>query len=85
MNITDVRIRKIEMDHRLKAIASITLEACFVIHDLRVIQGEQHLFVAMPSRKTSTGEFKDIAHPISHEARKLIESKVLEAYEQLSA
>ena len=81
MNITDVRIRKVETDNRMKAIASITLDDCFVIHDLRVIQGDEHLFVAMPSRKTSTGEFKDIAHPINHETRQEIEQFVIKAYE----
>ena len=82
MNITDVRIRKVETDNRMKAIASITLDGCFVIHDLRVIQGDEHLFVAMPSRKTSTGEFKDIAHPINHETRKEVEDFVIKAYEE---
>ena len=81
MNITDVRIRKVETDNRMKAIASITLDDCFVIHDLRVIQGDEHLFVAMPSRKTSTGEFKDIAHPINHETRLELEQFVIKAYE----
>ena len=81
MNITDVRIRKVETDNRMKAIATITLDDCFVIHDLRVIQGDEHLFVAMPSRKTSTGEFKDIAHPINHETRQELEQFVIKAYE----
>lgn len=85
MNITDVRIRKVETDNRMKAIASVTLEGCFVIHDLRVIQGDEHLFVAMPSRKTSTGEFKDIAHPINHEARKELEQSIIDAYQSLNA
>ena len=82
MNITDVRIHKVETDNRMKAIASITLDDCFVIHDLRVIQGDEHLFVAMPSRKTSTGEFKDIAHPINHDTRKELEDFVIKAYEE---
>ncbi|MDE5976999.1 MAG: septation regulator SpoVG [Turicibacter sp.] len=82
MNITDVRIRKVETDNRMKAIASITLDDCFVIHDLRVIQGDEHLFVAMPSRKTATGEFKDIAHPIKHDARQELEQFVIKAYEE---
>ena len=84
MNITDVRIRKVETDNRMKAIASVTLGGCFVIHDLRVIQGDEHLFVAMPSRKTSTGEFKDIAHPINHEARKELEQSIIDAYQRLN-
>ena len=83
MNITDVRIRKVETDNRMKAIASITLDGCFVIHDLRVIQGDEHLFVAMPSRKTSTGEFKDIAHPINSGTRSKIQDAVLTEYHRL--
>lgn len=85
MNITDVRIRKMETDNRMKAIASITLGGSFVINDLRVIQGDEGLFVAMPSRKVSTGEFKDIAHPINHAARQELETIVVEAYHQLGA
>jgi len=85
MNITDVRIRRVETDNRMKAIASITLEESFVIHDLRVIQGDEGLFVAMPSRKTSNGEFKDIAHPINHETRKELEQFVINAYNNLEA
>ena len=80
MKITDVRIKKVETKNRMKAIASITLEECFVIHDLRIIQGESGLFVAMPSRKTTKGGFKDIAHPINHDTRKEIEKTVIEAY-----
>ena len=80
MNITDVRIRKVETDNRMKAIASITLDDCFVIHDLRVIQGDEHLFVAMPSRKTATGGYRDIAHPINPEVRSMFEDAILEAY-----
>ena len=82
MNITDVRIRKVETDNRMKAIASITLDDCFVIHDLRVIQGDEHLFVAMPSRKTSDGEFKDIAHPINVSMREALQQAVLAKYEE---
>jgi len=85
MNITDVRIRKMETDNRMKAIASITLEGSFVIHDLRVIQGDEGLFVAMPSRKVANGEFKDIAHPINHETRQELEAIVVDAYNRLEA
>lgn len=84
MNITDVRIRKIESDTRMKAIVSVTLEGCFAIHDLRVIQGDENLFVAMPSRKTSKGEFKDVAHPITHEARKELEQAIINAYHNVN-
>jgi stage V sporulation protein G len=85
MNITDVRIRKITTENRMKALASITLEGCFVIHDLRIIQGDEHLFVAMPSRKVNNGEFRDIAHPINHEMRKELEKFVIDAYKKMEA
>lgn len=80
MNITDVRVRKIESEGRTKAFASITIDEVFVIHDLRIIEGQNGLFVAMPSRKTAEGEYKDIAHPITTEAREMIQTAVLEAY-----
>ena len=65
MNITDVRIRKIAKEGKMKAIVSITLDDEFVVHDIKVIEGEKGLFIAMPSRKTATGEYRDIAHPIN--------------------
>ena len=65
MNITDVRVRKILTEGKMKAIVSVTLDDAFVIHDVKVVDGQNGLFVAMPSRKTPTGEFRDIAHPIS--------------------
>ena len=77
MEITDIRIRKINTDSRLKAVASITIDNCFAIHELRVIEGKEGLFVAMPSRQVSDGTFKDIAHPINAETRKLIEDFVV--------
>jgi len=83
MNITDVRIRKITKDGSMKAVASITLDNAFVIHDIKVIEGEKGLFIAMPSRKTAEGEYRDIAHPISSEVRETVQSKILEAYENL--
>ena len=82
MNITDVRIRKVETDNRMKAIASITLDDCFVIHDLRVIQGDEHLFVAMPSRKNKDGEYRDIVHPINQEVRDMMEEEIIKAYNE---
>ena len=81
MNITDVRLRKVEGENSIKAIASITFDEIFVVHGLRVIQGENSLFVVMPSKKTPTGEFKDIAHPLQQSMRDEIFKKVLEAYE----
>lgn len=83
MNITDVRIRKITKDGSMKAVASITLDNAFVIHDIKVIEGEKGLFIAMPSRKTAEGEYRDIAHPISSDVRETVQSKILEAYENL--
>ncbi len=81
MEITDVRVRKINEEGRMKAIVSITFDDQFVIHDVRVIEGNNGLFVAMPSKKTPSGEFKDIAHPINTEARNYIEEAVIEAYQ----
>ena len=82
MEITDIRIRKINTDSRLKAVASITIDNCFEIHELRVIEGKEGLFVAMPSRQVSDGTFKDIAHPINAETRKLIEDFVVAKYQE---
>jgi len=83
MNITDVRVKKFNGENRLKAIAAITIDECFVVHELRVIDGKEGLFVAMPSRKMPNGEFKDVAHPINQETRAMIESIVIEAYESI--
>lgn len=80
MNITDVRIRKINTEGRMKAIVSITLDDEFVIHDVRVVDGNNGLFVAMPSRKTPEGEFRDIAHPINSQTRERLQTAVLDAY-----
>jgi stage V sporulation protein G len=80
MTITDVRLIKVEGQNRLKAIAAITIDDCFVVHELRVIEGDTGLFVAMPSRKRASGEYKDIAHPINQETREIIENKVIEVY-----
>ena len=85
MNITDVRVRKVLTEGKMKAIVSVTLDDAFVIHDVKVVDGQNGLFVAMPSRKTPTGEFRDIAHPISQESRDLLQRKVLEKYEEALA
>ncbi|MCR5507161.1 MAG: septation regulator SpoVG [Lachnospiraceae bacterium] len=82
MNITDVRIRKIDQDGKLRGVASITIDDVFVVHDIKVIQGDHGLFIAMPSRKTSEGDYRDIAHPITSTAREQIQSSILEAYEK---
>jgi stage V sporulation protein G len=81
MLITDVRVRKVLTAGRMKAIVSITLDDMLVIHDVKVVEGNNGLFVAMPSRKMPDGEFRDIAHPINSSARELIQSAVLQAYE----
>ena len=80
MNVTDVRVRKVLSDGKMKAIVSVTLDDMFVIHDVKVVEGQNGLFVAMPSRKTPSGEFRDIAHPINSSAREIIQNAVLDAY-----
>lgn len=80
MTITDIKIRKIITEGRLRAIISITLDNMLAVHDIKVVQGDERLFVAMPSRKDENGIFRDIVHPISLEARQQIETEILEAY-----
>ena len=82
MKITDVRIRKIAKEGKMKAIVSITLDDEFVVHDIKVIEGEKGLFIAMPSRKTTTGEYKDIAHPINSQTREQIQEMILNEYQK---
>ncbi|MFC4780536.1 septation regulator SpoVG [Eubacterium multiforme] len=85
MQITDVRIRKIATDGKMKAIVSVTFDDQFVVHDIKVIEGQNGLFIAMPSRKTPDGEFKDIAHPINTDARETIQTAILQAYDKALA
>lgn len=80
MQVTDVKIRKITNEGKMKAIVSITLDNEFVVHDIKVIEGENGLFIAMPSRKTPSGEFKDIAHPISTDVRQKFQTEILKNY-----
>ena len=81
MKITSVRVRKFEReDSRMKGIATVVIDDCFAIHDIKVIAGDTGLFIAMPSRKTPTGEYRDIAHPTNQETRQMFEEAVLEAY-----
>ncbi|EFI84927.1 Stage V sporulation protein G [Listeria grayi] len=82
MEITDVRLRRVETDGRMKAISSITIDGEFVVHDIRVIDGNNGLFVAMPSKRTPDGEFRDIAHPINSDTRAKIQESVLKAFEE---
>ena len=83
MQITDVRVRRIEKEGKMKAIVSITLDNEFVVHDIKVIEGEKGLFIAMPSKKAVDGEYRDIAHPINSETREKIQSIILENYEKV--
>ena len=82
MKVTDVRLRKIQTDGRMKALVSITLDEAFVIHDLRVIEGNSGLFVAIPSKRTPDGEFRDIAHPINSDMRQEIQDAVMKVYDE---
>ncbi|MDU4947418.1 MAG: septation regulator SpoVG [Staphylococcus epidermidis] len=82
MKVTDVRLRKIQTDGRMKALVSITLDEAFVIHDLRVIEENSGLFVAMPSKRTPDGEFRDIAHPINSDMRQEIQDAVMKVYDE---
>jgi len=82
MRITDVRVRKMTQDSKVKAIVSITIDDEFVVHDIKVIEGEKGLFIAMPSKKANDGEYRDIAHPINSETRDRIQSIILDSYEK---
>lgn len=82
MQITDVRVRKITKEGKMKAVVSITLDDEFVVHDIKVIEGEKGLFIAMPSKKASDGEYRDIAHPINSTTREGIQRIILERYEK---
>ena len=82
MPITDVRVRKIAKDGKMKAIVSVTFDNEFVVHDIKVIEGEKGLFIAMPSRKTADGEYRDIAHPINSDTRQQMQEMILEEYEK---
>ncbi len=86
MNITDIRVRIVKKDDsKLKAVASVTFDDCFVVHDIKVIEGAEGYFIAMPSRKTNDGEYKDIAHPIKTETREELIKVILSAFEEEKA
>ena len=85
MNITDVRVRKVTKEGKMKAVVSITIDEEFVVHDIKVIEGEKGLFIAMPSRKATDGEYRDIAHPIDSNTRERIQKLILEKYEEVMA
>lgn len=82
MEITDIKIRKINTEGRMKAVVSVTFDDSFVVHDIKVIEGQEKLFIAMPSRKTPDGEFKDIAHPINADMRETLQNTILGKYEE---
>jgi stage V sporulation protein G len=82
VNITDVRVRKVNTAGKMRAIASITFDDAFVVRDIRVIEGQKGLFVAMPSRKAPDGQFRDIAHPVTQEARDMIEDAIISVYNE---
>ena len=85
MQITDIRVRKISKEGKMKAVVSITFDNAFVVHDIKIIEGEKGLFIAMPSRKAADGEYRDIAHPINSDTRDMIQSliMVLQKYEEI--
>ena len=83
MQITDVRIRKVTKEGKMKAVVSITFDDEFVVHDIKIIEGEKGLFIAMPSRKTTDGEYRDIAHPINSETREVIQKLILDKYHEI--
>ncbi|HIV63476.1 MAG TPA: septation regulator SpoVG [Firmicutes bacterium] len=84
MNITEVRVRLIKKDEgKLKAVASVTIDDCFVVHDVKIIEGGEGCFIAMPSKKTPDGEYKDIVHPLNTETREMLGKRVLAEYEKV--
>ena len=85
MNITDVRVRKVAKEGKMKAVVSITIDDEFVVHDIKVIEGEKGLFIAMPSRKATDGEYRDIAHPINSVTRDRIQTMILDKYQDVMA
>lgn len=82
MHVTDVRVRRISREGKMRAVVSITIDNVFVVHDIKVIEGEKGLFIAMPSKKSADGEYRDIAHPINSETRSMLEEIILKRYEE---
>ena len=85
MTVSDVRIRKTVQDGRLRAVVSITLDNCIAVHDIRLVQGDDRLFVAMPSRRDDEGRYRDIIHPINSDIRNQIEDRIIEAYQSIES
>ncbi len=84
VEITDIRVKKISSDGKMKAVVSVTFDDAFVVHDIKVIEGQDKLFTAMPSRKTPENEFKDIAHPINSQMREILEKAIIEKYNEVA-
>lgn len=85
LKITDIRIRLVEKeDNRLKAVASITIDECFVVHDIKIVDGKDGLFISMPTKKTPDGKFRDIAHPIKQETREELENQIIAEYNKIA-
>ena len=82
MEITDIRVKKVASEGKMKAVVSVTFDNAFVVHDIKVIEGQDKLFTAMPSRRTPENEFKDIAHPINSEMRELLETAIISKYNE---
>lgn len=85
MNVTDVRLRVMNNESKMKAVASITIDGCFAIHDIKVIDGDNGLFIAMPSKKDDSGTYRDICHPINSETRQMIQDMIIQKYQQILA
>ena len=86
MNISEVRVRLVKKDEgKLKAVASVTIDNCFVVHDVKILEGSEGYFIAMPSKKTPDGEYKDIVHPLTTETRELLKKSVLEEFEKVKS
>lgn len=83
MDITDIKIRKINAEGKMKAVVSVTFDDIFVVHDIKIIEGTDKLFIAMPSRKTPEGEYRDIAHPINANMRELLQNKIISKFEEV--
>ena len=85
MEITDIRVRKVGGDGKMKAVASVTFDNDFVVHDIKIIEGQNGMFIAMPSRKTPDGEYRDIAHPINSDMRARLQDMILQQYDRIDA
>ena len=85
MKITDIRVRTVQGDEKLKGVASITIDDCFVVHDVKILEGTDDFFIAMPSKKTPDGEYKDIVHPLNTETREMLKKAVLDEFEKVRA